>query len=158
MAIFAGAETPAHAAAVAEAKAHYHTTPTRDKDIVIANTFAKVSEAAIGLKTAVSVDERGGDLVLIANAPEGQVVHYLLGSFGRTIGGRLRLQLPIPPQVNHLLLYTEYPDIAGMGYFEESPKIMLMKTWDDVLRALQEFHGDNATVAVYPNSDIQYFD
>lgn len=79
-AIFAGALIPAYAAAVQEAKAHYLTPRAEDKDIVIANTFAKANEAATGLMTAFpAVSSRGGDVVLICNAPEGQVTHYLLG-------------------------------------------------------------------------------
>ena len=156
-AIFAGALIPAYAAAVQEAKAHYLTPRAEDKDIVIANTFAKANEAATGLMTAFpAVSSRGGDVVLICNAPEGQVTHYLLGSFGKTIGGNLRLRIGLPLHVNHLIVYTEYPDIAGRGYFEESDKVLFMNHWDDVLQVLRQFHGDNARVAVYPNADIQY--
>lgn len=157
VAIFAGALIPAYAAGVQEAKAHYLTPRAEGKDIVIANTFAKANEAAIGLITAFpAVSSKGGDVVLICNAPEGQVTHYLMGSFGKTIGGNLRLQIGLPPYVNHLIVYTEYPDIAGGGYFEESDKVLLMNHWDDVLQVLQQFHGDNTKVAVYPNADIQY--
>lgn len=158
VAIFAGAEIPARAASVLEAKTHYLATKAEDKDIVIANTFAKASEAPTALRAAASsVSQRGGDLVLIANAPEGQVIHYLIGSWGRTIGGRLRVQRSIPPHINHLIRYSEYPEVASLGRFEPSNKVLSMSKWDDVVRALQEFHWGNATVAVYPSADIQYF-
>jgi len=157
VAIFAGALIPAYAAGVQEAKTHYLTPRAEGKDIVIANTFAKANEAASGLITAFpAISSKGGDVVLICNAPEGQVTHYLMGSFGKTIGGNLRLQIGLPPYANHLIVYTEYPDIAGRGYFEESDKVLLMNHWDDVLQVLQQFHGDNTKVAVYPNADIQY--
>lgn len=156
-AIFAGALTPAYEASVQEARAHYSTTRAKDKDIVIANTFAKANEALIALQTAGSVRGSGGDLVLIANAPEGQVVHYLFGSWGRTIGGRLRLTSPIPPQVNRLIVYSEYPDLAGLGFFQESPRLAPMNDWGEVLQTLQRAHAASAAVAVYPNADIQYF-
>ena len=158
VAIFAGALSPAHSAAVLEAKAHYVTPRAVEKNVVITNTYAKVNEAVVGALFAFpSVSHKGGDVVLVCNAPQGQVVHYLVGSWGRTIGGKLMKQFKIPPHINHLIVYCKYPDIAGLGYFERSDKILYMKTWDDVLRVLQEFHGDNATVAVHPNADIQYF-
>ncbi len=158
VAIFAGALKPAHAAGVQEAKAHYLTPRAKDKDIVIVNTFAKVSESAVGARNAFpSVSHRGGDVVLICNAPQGQVVHYLGGPWGRTIGGKLRIQIPIPEHVNRLILYTEYPDHASLGWFKQSDKILMMDNWDDVLQVLQQVHGDRASVAVYPNADIQYF-
>lgn len=157
IAIFAGALPPTYAAGVQEAKDHYLTPNVEEKDIVIANTFAKASEAASALATVFpTVSSKGGDVVLICNAPEGQVTHYLMGSFGKTIGGNLRLQIKLPQHVNHLIVYTEYPDIAGRGYFEKSDRVLFMSNWDEVLGVLQQFHGDNTKVAVYPNADIQY--
>ncbi|MBW2065025.1 MAG: DUF2088 domain-containing protein [Deltaproteobacteria bacterium] len=156
VAIFSGASV-AHEACVQEARTHYLTTQAEGKDIVIANTFAKSTEAATGLKTIVSVSHEGGDFLLICNAPEGQVVHYLMGPWGKTIGGRMRLRFPVPPHINHFIVYTEYPDIAGLGWFEPSDKILHLNKWDDVVDILQGSHGDHPTVAVYPNADVQYF-
>jgi len=100
----------------------------------------------------------GGDLVLICNAPQGQVVHYLFGCWSETLGGHLgKIQVPIPSHINHLIVYTEYPDIPGLGYFEQPDKVLMMTNWDDVLHTLQDLHRGNATVAVYPNADIQCF-
>lgn len=157
VAVFAGSPTQAYAAGVEEAKAHYLTPKVKDKDIVIANTFAKVNESESGLITTLpAVNHKGGDIILICNAPEGHAVHYLMGPFGKSIGGRLRLQIGLPPYVNHLIIFNEYPDIASLGYFEETDKILLMNKWDDVLKLLKEFHGADAKVVVYPNAEIQY--
>ena len=157
VAIFAGEPTLAYAASVQEAKAHYLTPRAEDKDIVIANTFAKVNESEGGLITTLpAVSHKGGDIVLICNVPEGHVTHYLMGPFGKTIGGKLRLQIKLPPHVNHLIIFNEYPDIASIGYFEEPDKVLLMNRWDDIVRLLQGLHGANAKVAVYPNAEIQY--
>jgi len=159
VAIFAGAPEPAYEAAIREAKAHYLTPEAKGKSLVIANTFAKANEAAIvGLSSAFkAISPEGGDVVLISNAPDGQVTHYLLGSFGKTIGGNLRLRVKIPQRLNHLIVYSEYPEVVMRDYFSESDKVLVMHSWDDVLKALQEFHGANAEVTVFPNADIQYF-
>lgn len=159
VAIFAGAPGPCHAAGVSEAKDHYLTPMAKGKDIVIANAYAKVNEAGIGTMLAFpSVAEKGGDVVLICNAPQGQVIHYLLGGWGRTLEGSLgRVKFLIPPHINHLIVYTEYPDITGLEHFEPSEKVLMMTNWDDILRTLEIFHKGDVTVAVYPNSDIQYF-
>ena len=157
VAIFAGAPVPTHEAAVREAKAHYLTPKTKGESIVIANTFAKANEAImIGLNTAFSaISPKGGDVVLIANAPDGQVTHYLMGPFGKTIGGKLKLQARLPQYVNHLIIYSEYPDLAGRGYIEASDKVLFMNNWDDALQAVQEFHGASTKVAVFPNAEVQ---
>ncbi len=154
-AIFTGALKPAYAAVVAEARTHYLTPRVGDKDIVIANTFAKANEAAIGLGIAYSALKEGGDVVLTANAPDGQIPHYLLGPFG-TMGENIMPHGLIPGRVNRLIIYSEYPDVKHKGWIEESDKILMFDRWDDVLRVLQESHGTDARVVVFPNSEIQY--
>ncbi|MBA7657715.1 hypothetical protein ES703_65656 [subsurface metagenome] len=158
VAIFAGAPKPAYAAAVGEAISHYLTSKTEVGNVVIANTFAKANESIIiGLHAAFSgVAPEGGDVVLISNAPDGQVTHYLLGSFGRNSGGPLRLQMKIPEHVNRVIIYSEYPDITGGQYIEQSDKVLFLYKWDDVLQVLQETHGADTKVIVYPNAEIQY--
>jgi len=157
VAVFTGEPTATYAAAVQEAKANYLTPLTGDKDIVIANTFAKANEANIGVAIAYpALKQSGGDVVLITNSPDGQVTHYLMGNFGRMTTTPLRIVTEIPPFVNHLIVYSEYPDIAGMGYIGESGRVLYMDNWDDVLRTLQQFHRDEVKVAVYPSSEIQY--
>jgi nickel-dependent lactate racemase len=157
VAIFAGALQPTYARAVQEAKAHYLTPKVNGKDIVIANTFAKSNEAWIGLGTAYTgLKAEGGDVVIIGNNPEGQVTHYLLGPFGETIWGPLRRERKIPQKVNRLIVYTEYADLASRTWFGHPNKTLFLNKWSDVLHALQEAHGKEAKVVVYPNAEIQY--
>jgi nickel-dependent lactate racemase len=160
-ALFAGALEPTHEASVREAKTHYLTPKAQDKDIVIANTYAKADESGLALQVAGSVKNSGGDFVLIANAPDGLVVHYLSLPWGTTIGGRIwRMRggrRAIPAHFNRLIVYSEYPVAADMLFFQDSPKLALMTSWDEVLEALREVHGDRAAVAVYPSADIAYF-
>ncbi|MCK4863573.1 MAG: DUF2088 domain-containing protein [Dehalococcoidales bacterium] len=157
-AVFAGAPAPAYATALEEAVAHYITPAARDKDIVIANTFAKANEAISGLLVAFpSVSQKGGDVVLIANAPEGQITHYLMGPFGNDIGGKLRLRMKPPSNVNRIIIFSEYPELSSKNYLEDTDRVFLVHDWGDVLRLLQERHKSGAQVAVYPNADIQYY-
>jgi len=155
VAIFAGAMKPAYAAAIKEAKTHYLTPRVKDKDIVIANTYAKANEAAIGLGIAFPAVTEGGDVVLIANAPDGQIPHYLMGPFGKTVQGMLPRQV-VPQHINRLLIYTEYPDVKSKSWIQESDKILILNRWDEVLEVLQRAHGAEAKVAVYPSAEIQY--
>ncbi|GAH28599.1 unnamed protein product [marine sediment metagenome] len=153
--VYAGAMMPAHAAAVQEAKTHYLTPKVEGKDIVIANNFAKVKLINNGLAIAYpAVNTEGGDVVLIANSPEGQSTHYLGGGFGKILQAKRRRRSEIPQHINHLIIYTEYPDATNP--FGESDKALLMYRWDDVLKLLQKSHGADTKVAVYPNAEIQY--
>jgi len=155
--IFAGALKPAYAAAVTASKAHYLTSRVQDKDIAIANSYIKGNEAFIGLSIAYSaISKNGGDVVLIANEPSGQVTHYLLGPFGENSFGPLHQRSGIPPNIKKVIVFTEYPDLAGRGWFAKSEKIMFINKWSDVLKVLADDYPATATVAVFPNSEIQY--
>jgi hypothetical protein len=103
------------------------------------------------------VKKAGGDIVLIANAPEGQVTHYLMGSFGNTTGGQLHLRMKPPPQVNRIIIFSEYPEQTFKNFLEDSDKVILVDNWEKVMKLLQASHGHGARAAVYPNADIQYY-
>jgi nickel-dependent lactate racemase len=156
--IFAGALEPAYTAAVNEAKSHYKTPKTNGEHIIIANTFTKANEAiAVGLGTAFSATSpEGGDVVLIANAPDGQVTHYLLGTFGRVTPAPLGFRLNVPQHVNRVFIFSEYSDVAGRDYIENSEKVLFKRTWEDVLAALMDSYGSDVKIAVFPSADIQY--
>jgi lactate racemase len=157
VALYAGSPRPTYAAALEEAKKHYLTTQAVEKDIVIANSFAKANEAVSGLQVAFpSVKKQGGEVVLIANAPEGQVTHYLMGPFGNTIAGKLKLQKKVPPNVKRLIFFNEYPELAARHYLEDTDKVVMLSDWSEVLKLLKQSHGSRAKVAVYPSADIQY--
>jgi lactate racemase len=155
--LFAGAPGEEYAAALAAAKAHYLTPQAQKMDIAIANSFAKASEAISGLMVAFSsIKQGGGDVVLIANAPDGQATHYLMGPFGNTTAGKLQLQMKIPANINRLIIYNEYPEIASGRYLEDSSKVIMAAKWEEVMALLQKDHGPGTGAAVYPNADIQY--
>jgi len=155
--LFAGAPKSQYAAALEAAKKHYLTPEVHDMDIVIANSFAKASEAISGLMIAFSaIKKEGGDVVLIANAPDGQATHYLMGPFGNDIAGKLQLQMKIPENVNRLIIYNEYPELASGRYLQNTEKVIMMDNWAEVMALLMKSHGAGTKAAVYPNADIQY--
>ncbi|MEW6186992.1 MAG: lactate racemase domain-containing protein, partial [Thermodesulfobacteriota bacterium] len=80
-AVFAGDLMAAHAEAVALAKSHYATEPRpANKDLAISNAFVKPNEFTIALLPGIlSLKDYTGTVVILANSPEGQVIHYLLG-------------------------------------------------------------------------------
>ena len=156
-ALFAGSPGPCYQAALAAAREHYLTPSARDKDIVIANAFAKAAESVSGLLVAwPSLKRSGGDVVLIANAPEGQTTHYLMGPFGNGTGGKLQLRMAVPGNAERIIVFSEYPEPAARQYFADMDKVVLLDRWDDVITKLLERRGPSAEAAVYPNADIQY--
>lgn len=154
-AVFAGSLKPAYAAAVRAAKAHYLTSDATGKDIVIANTYAKANEGFIGKAMGYHAVAPGGDVVLIANAPDGQVTHFLFGPFGNSVYALLGQASPVPDHVGRLIVFTEYPDLAGQRFYGESDKMTFVHSWDEVMRLLGD-RGSGTKVAVYPSAEIQY--
>ena len=87
--VYTGTLRASHIKAVEEAKNHYLTPKVTGVDIVITNAYAKVNESNIGMGAALpAVSESGGDIVLIANAPEGQITHYLGSPFGKILAAK----------------------------------------------------------------------
>jgi nickel-dependent lactate racemase len=157
VAVYAGDLKAAYPEAVKDARKHYNTSIAGEKDIVIANSFAKVAECESGLEMAFpSVKKEGGDIVLIGNAPEGHVEHYLAGAWGKTTRGGFQMQCGLGPTVRRLIIYNEYPDLTVFSLFAQPEKVQVVSKWDQVLWLLKQSHPNKATVAVYPNSDIQY--
>jgi nickel-dependent lactate racemase len=155
--VHAGRPRRAFARAVEEGRAHYLTPQPQDCDVVITNTFAKANEGEGGSITGFpSLRAGGGDLVLVSNAPEGHVSHYLLGAWGTISPGEFRLVVNLPLHVERLILFNEYPDLTATAFFSPRHKVLALSNWEEVLSSLRQRHGPEAKVAVYTSAEIQY--
>jgi nickel-dependent lactate racemase len=132
--------------------------PGKEKDIVIANANAKYNEPLVALGLAETVLKPGGDIVLVNHCPQGHVVHYTFSPFGLAHGGTLWQ----PPEQNppmkcgRVIYYTPYPDVTTKLNFREPDKVVFAKTWEEVLKLLEE-HGSGTTVSVLSDASIGYF-
>jgi nickel-dependent lactate racemase len=141
------------------AKKVYATTPKKNMDIVVVNAYSKPNESAIAPFIGIpSLKEGGGDLVIIANEPAGQMVHYLFGQFGKCGEGRLQLPQPLPTRVKRFIVLSPFKDHVGACFFGKISSILWAKTWEEVLDLLKAEWGNKANVAVYPDGTIQYFE
>jgi lactate racemase len=156
--LFVGDPIDAHVAGVKTAEKVYPSQWVKGMDIVVANAFSKANEAGIAMMLGTLAIKQGGDLVLIVNAPDGQVTHYLRRGFGKSIGGRLWSPCrSLPSAVGRLFILSEYPDYAGWEWFAPSDRIIWKKRWSEIGEELKKTHGDSAKVAVFPDASIQYF-
>jgi lactate racemase len=155
--IYAGDWRKSYARAQREALTHYRTPKSLDNQVVIANSYAKANESMISLSAGIPlISHQGGDLVIIANAPEGQVTHYLAGIFGKNSYACQYGQCSIPDYVKHVIIYSEYPH-PGSSWFEKDEKILYMNKWQDVVSFLQKTHGPGTKTAVITDATNQYF-
>lgn len=156
--LFVGDPILEHHEGMKLAKEVYATIPAKGMDVVVVNAYAKANECAIAPFIGVpSLKEEGGDLVIIANEPAGQMVHYLFGEFGRCGEGRMTLPQPMSSRVRRLIVLSPFRDQVGACFFGRVPCLLWAKTWEEVMGLLKEEWGDGAKVAVYPDGTIQYF-
>lgn len=155
VALYVGSPESVYVLARKDAAHNYLTSLIADADIVIANTYAKTNEFESGLSMAFLSVAAGGDIVLIANAPDGHIPHYLFGSWGSMPRYQFT-HITIPERVHRLYIFTEYPEMTMADYFQNHEKVRILSRWEDVLDNLEPYHRQDAVVAVYPNADIQY--
>jgi nickel-dependent lactate racemase len=147
-----------HAKAVELAKEIYDTDPIPvDKELVIANAFAKANEMPIAIRLgALALNDFTGTVVVIANSPEGQVVHYLLDRWGKNYGGRQYPVGAIPPSAN-VIVMAPYLDKTFGDWMENPEVITWTKNWEQTLEVLNGNLGPGTRAAVIPNATMQYF-
>lgn len=156
--VFAGDFLEAHRQAVAEAKVLYALDPApKRKEIVIANAFTKPNEMPIAVLVGLlGLEAFRGTVVIIANAPEGQVVHYLLGRFGEEYGGRQYPVTAIPDSVN-LIIQASHGDKTFADWFSNPEVVTFTQSWPETLRLLRPAHGTGTRVGVVPSATMAYY-
>ena len=156
--LYAGELYQAHNAAVEMAKVHYLTADIpKSKDVAIANAFSKPNEMGIAVILGMSALKNfHGTVVVIADSPEGQVPHYLLGRFGTGYGGRQYPVASIPTGLN-LIIMTPWPDRTILDWFSNPEAATVVRDWEAVRKLLKSVHGAGTKAAVLPNATMQYF-
>jgi nickel-dependent lactate racemase len=156
-AVFAGEPETEYLEAVKFAMRHYATKPVSGAQVVVVNTYSKGSEAIVGLIIGIQIlMEKGGDLVLIMDCPAGQVVHYLLGSFGVEARGRLfsAVNFRLPWLKKMLVLSPQFE--SSMADWLAIPGTIWVKSWAEIMNILKKDFPDGARVAVVPDGTVQY--
>jgi len=156
-AIFSGDVQSEYYRAAEAAAVHYATAPVPDTDVAVVNTYCKGNEAVIGMIMGITMlMQKGGDLVLVMDSPCGQVVHYLIGSFGKNIKGRqfqpinyslpwIKRMIVLCPQFEHSM--ADWLAIPGTRW---------VKRWDEVLDIIKQDYPGGARAAIVPDGTIQY--
>jgi len=157
--VFAGDPTRAHQAGVAVARDHYGTPPSAGNDIVVVNAYAKYNEMGICMMMALSCVNfaPAGTVVLVVDAPEGQVCHYLLNRFGKEYGGAGYIPRGAPPGDIEGIVCTAYPSRTMCDWFVSPESVTVTGDWAATLSLLEERYPEGASVAVIPDGTMQYF-
>ena len=156
-ALFAGNFRSVFHEAVIYAADHYATDPKpRDKDVAICNAFVKANEMTIAMALGIfPLKDYSGTVVVIADSPEGQVIHYMLGRWGRNYGGRQYPVARVPESIRLIILAPQYDKNFG-DWFSNPEAITWTRTWGETLVLLEEIHGPGTKAVVIPNATMQY--
>ncbi len=156
--LFAGDPVGEHRPGVEAAREHYRTALSPGRDIVVVNTYAKYNEMAICMLMALScINYEKATIVLVFDAPEGQVCHYLMRSFGKEYGGECYIQRSALPETVEVLVCTAYPDRTMCDLFAPIESVTVVPEWGQALEFLERRHPQQASVAVIPDGTMQYF-
>jgi nickel-dependent lactate racemase len=109
--LFAGDPVESHLAGVDVAKEHYATPASPGNDVAVVNAYAKYNEMSICMLIALTcVNYTTATVVLMVDAPEGQVCHYLIRSFGKEYGGSGYMKRDSLPDFLEVVVCSAYPD------------------------------------------------
>jgi hypothetical protein len=158
-ALFAGDVIEEHTEAVKLAREVYAVRPPQSApDVVIANAFAKANEMFIAVHAAtLALGPGGGAVVVIADAPEGQIPHYLQRGFGREHGGRQYPIAEVPPGIE-LIVVAPRHDRNFADWVRNPEVIRWTKEWAGALDILTARFGPKLRAAVLPEATTIYYD
>jgi len=158
--LYAGAFRATHSAGAEEGKNHYGVPFTSGYDLVICNAYAKANESVIALGLGLQLIQIGkGSAVLICDAPEGQVPHYVMRSWGRDYGGRhFRYREPgfVPRFLKKLIVMAPQPDRTSLDMICHREDGIFVKSWPEVLKIIEKDYPNHAKVAVIQDGTMQY--
>ena len=146
----------AHREGVKLGRKHYVTPTIEDADISIGNAYPMANEGYKAHRIAVESVKEGGDLVFLIYTPEGCRVHYYNGRFGTDFGGRgwrPDVYVKKPWKMDRVLAVSPHLMKADGPYYGEES--IWVGSWMEALKLLEEAHGPEAEVALYPCASMQ---
>jgi nickel-dependent lactate racemase len=158
--LYAGPFRATHAAGGQEGKEHYGIPYSTGYDLAICNAYAKANESAIAFLLGLQViKSKEGIIVLISDAPEGQVPHYVFRAWGTDYGGRQytpRTPGLIPHLMKKLIVMAPFPDRTGLDLICHVEDAVFVKSWAECLAILEKEFPGEAKVAVVQDGTMQY--
>lgn len=158
--LYAGPFRATHRAGAEAGRDHYGIPFSSGYDIVVCNAYGKANESAIALLLALQTVKPGqGTAVLISDAPEGQVPHYVMRQWGSDYGGRHYAHRSpgfVQLLMKKLVVLNPTPDRTGLDLVCHPDDALVVKTWPEVLDALEQDYPDEARVAVIQDGTMQY--
>jgi len=161
--LYAGDFRATHQAGAEEGKEHYGIPHATGYDIAVCNAYGKANESAISLLLSLMAlkPDGSGTAVLVSDAPEGQVPHYVMRGWGSDYGGR-HFQVKVAGQgflravMKRLVILAPCPDRTMLDLVCHIDDATIVKSWREVLALLEEEYPGDARVGVIQDGTMQY--
>ncbi|HOD28051.1 MAG TPA: lactate racemase domain-containing protein [Syntrophales bacterium] len=158
--LYAGPFRETHALGAEEGKFHYGIPFATGYDVTVCNAYGKANESAIALVFTLATMKPGqGTGVLVCDAPEGQVPHYVMRAWGTDYGGRhyqARAKGFVGLLMKKLIVLNPHPDRTCLDLVCHADDAVVVKTWDEVRTILEADYPGEAKVAVVQDGTMQY--
>ncbi|MHB8880256.1 MAG: lactate racemase domain-containing protein [Thermodesulfovibrionales bacterium] len=161
--LYAGPFREVHAAAAEAAREHYGIPFATGFDVVVCNAYGKATEAAIAALVALPAIRPDGNssMVLIIDAPEGQVPHYVMRCWGTGFGGRhyepkIAGKGLIRTMLKKLIVFAPHPDPTMLDLLCHPGDAVVVKTWCGVREILERDYPPGARASVIQDGTMQY--
>lgn len=153
-AVWAGAPAHVRRASVKHARRAYRLArPTAPPQVVVVNALAKPSELLVAWLIGRRILAGRGTVVVLADAPEGQVVHYMMSRLGEGYGGLRYPTASVGADVR-LVVQLAQPDRSAGDWFADPEAITWTRTWEETQAVLKELHPAGAHTVVVPNGTM----
>jgi lactate racemase len=156
--IYAGHPDGLYNYMIPKAASHYRTQAPEKADVVFTNAYSKANEATIALAIGEALlKDEGGYIVLLCDIDGGQVVHYLLGRFGKDLWGRLAWgERKHSEKVKKIFIYARHRDVANESWFGSREIVSWHKDMGEIVQVLGNIYGDRKLDAmIIPDGTIQ---
>ena len=159
--LYAGSFRATHSLGAQEGKEHYGIPFSGGYDIAVSNAYGKANESAIALLLAGMVLKPGaaGTGVIISDAPEGQVPHYVFRSWGTGYGGRHFSCRPkgfVSSFMKKLIVLNPHPTPTCLDWVGHIDDVVVVKSWPEVLAILERDYPGAARACVIQDGTVQY--
>lgn len=134
-----------------------HATPSISEkaDIIITNSYPQANKG-VPWWCAIDSLREGGSAVGIHQFPLGNDgLHSFLEDrdWWNRIQGYPHRPWPVP-QAGQIIIFDPHP--TKWDTLQVNENVRFISSWDHTLKRLVSFHGEDATVAVYPNAKLQF--
>lgn len=156
--LFAGDVVEEHRAGARLANTMYKTELAVNADIVVANSYPDESQISRVFRCSIPSLKEGGDLVIVLHSIDGQILHQYSGRFGSDYGGRAYKHGQAGKRVEKVgRLIIMAPSISKCDRDDlcAGDKLTWCRNWSEVLAELNNHHGKETNVTVYPYAPLQ---